>query len=205
MQVDHATQSTTQLELLGGAFEPPPWVESPPKALGGAKRPPLEGIDDEARDAVRDLAWRLRWPRPGASRPAVSLVAVAHALNVTVEYRPVSAHIGAFAIGGRLVVLPSDTVGTIRGRDLRAACHRRFLLAHELGHIVMQRGWVTPQIGREELAADWFALDLLVPQQVLQQSRHESLSSIARRLLASTRDVAAQLLDLRRVEGAVGP
>ena len=75
----------------------------------------------------------------------MSLVAVAHALNVTVEYRPVSAHIGAFAIGGRLVVLPSDTVGTIRGRDLRAACHRRFLLAHELGHIVMQRGWVTPQ------------------------------------------------------------
>jgi IrrE N-terminal-like domain len=97
------------------------------------------------------------------------------------------------ALDGRLVVVASW---------ITSLTQRRWVLAHELGHVLVQRGALPHCSESEEWTADWFARELLAPN-----SHLAALPDLAPEAAAEhfDVDVAHIVLQRLRLAGATEP
>jgi hypothetical protein len=91
--------------------------------------------------------------RQNQARRTLSLERACAQLKVTVEEADMTALQG-LALEGRHIIVASW---------ITSLTQRRWVLAHELGHIMVQRGRLPHCYESEEWTADWFARELLVP------------------------------------------
>ena len=137
----------------------------------------------QLRLEVAERAWALRIPRRRrGSQSSSDVRAVVDGLGVEIRHRGLGSLEG-IAIGTALIAM-SDTRPTARAR---------FVLGHELGHILLHRGLLTAPEGAEEWVADWFARELLAPIRLLQTNPDADDRLLARRLRLPVQEVRAQL------------
>lgn len=114
--------------------------------------------------------------------------AVASCLGIRVETRSMAESVlGATASEARIVI-----------NDSLDEPVRRFVLAHEIAHVLVKRGHATFANSRvEELFADAFAAALLVPAAALADDVAD-IDDSARRLMVRSSVVASRVAVLRR-------
>lgn len=140
----------------------------------------------------------------------VDVKAIAEAYNITVRTEPLED-----AVSGLLVV--KDGHSTIGINELHPASRQRFTIAHELGHFLLHRTVSNVFIDaapvffrdeassegslRQEIEANAFAAELLMPEQFLRQRlAHQPLDAFdegAMRDLAAEFGVSLQALTIR--------
>jgi Zn-dependent peptidase ImmA (M78 family) len=146
-------------------------------------------------------------------KPPVNLGNIAKRLGITVKYEPFEEDISG--------VLYRDQQGTIIGvNSFHHPNRQRFTIAHEIGHFVLHEMDVHVDKGYRmvfrnskssraddplEIAANWFAAELLMPAHMLrpevEQFIHdfedgEGLRNLARRYHVSTQAMAFRLANL---------
>lgn len=109
---------------------------------------------------------------------------VAERLGVRVRPGRLSGGVEGWTVSSKEVVL---------SRSLRGNA-RRYVLAHELGHVLVSRGELEFRCRRsEECFADAFARELLVPAAALDEASMDARASLARRFQVASFVVALQL------------
>lgn len=146
----------------------------------------------DVRFNIGRAAWKFRLPRPRqAARADVCLVA--RSLGIDVRVRGMGA-VQAVAVGDSLIGT-SQPLSRTRGR---------FVLAHELGHILIHRGLLVAPDGTDEWVADWFARDLLAPLRLLPPDCLVGATVLARRFKIPIAEMRAQLSSQAVLSG-LGP
>jgi len=133
------------------------------------------------REELRELAWSVRFPRPH-SRTRADVEMVARRLGIEVRIRDLGPVEGV-AVGDSLVA----ATGSPR------TARTRFVLAHELAHVLIQRKVLVVPTQVEEWVCDWFARDLLAPIRLIDAHPRLAEDEVGRRFSIPTNEAEAQL------------
>ena len=112
---------------------------------------------------IEELALRAR---DSDSLGRLDVEATAKQHDVEVRAADLGTHAEALTVDGRIILHD----------HLSSAGRRRFVFAHELGHVLIQRGampWVTSR--REEQWADWFAHECVFPRRWVRERSWQQL------------------------------
>lgn len=143
------------------------------------------------RQDIASEAWRWRTPRlKGQRNHRVNVHGVADALGLELRYRPLP-QLGGLMVGPELVAINS----------LASDPRRRFILAHEIGHVLVSRGAFECPDEVEEWACDWFARDLLAPLRLL-PGRVDDTRALARSYGIPRDELEAQLAAREQAVGS---
>jgi hypothetical protein len=160
-------------------------------------------LQEESRSPISHLAVRPLIPslahgvrllggqrREGAE--ALWLERTCRQLQITIREANMTSLQG-LALDGRLIVVASW---------ITSLTQRKWVLAHELGHVLVQRGRLPHCYESEEWTADWFARELLVPVSHLAALPQLSHEAAAERFDV---DVAHVILQRMRLAGVTEP
>lgn len=139
------------------------------------------------RGTIRSLAWEIRRP-PARQAQRVDIGISAARIGVSVRQRWLG-ELEGVTVGDRIIA----------ATRLDDAVRSRFVLAHELGHILIHRAMLSVPSELEEWAADWFARDLLAP--LLLVPSEPDPRRLARRFGLPVRELRAQLSAVRVLGG----